>query len=340
MATGYIYDPIFHKHTYPGHPENESRLTAICNQLDALDLWQAMQQIPSRVATETELSTIHPLSYVQQIQKISQNGGGRLDADTYMTAQSYQAAATAVGSLIDLTLAVLNSALDNGFAIVRPPGHHAEINRGMGFCLFSTAAIAAKVAQQHGIERIAIIDFDVHHGNGSQYSLEDDPSVLFFSTHQYPHYPGTGRANETGIGKGQGTTINCPLPVGIGDNGFKALYQEILNPLLHRFQPQLIIVSAGYDAHWDDPLAQLGLTLNGFGWLTQALMEMADDLCSGNIVFTLEGGYNLDALKHGVCNSIKALLRRTDFDDPLGPSPWPEADMRSYIQEMKDLHHL
>jgi len=341
MNTGYVYDPIFLKHTYPGHPEGAQRLKAIHQALEQAGLWSALQQLSSRAATEDELSYIHPLAYQNRVKFLSQRGGGFLDPDTYTTAASYQAAAAAAGSLIDLSMAVVDGRLHNGFALVRPPGHHATIDQGMGFCLFSNVAIAAKaVQQQGGVERVAIIDFDVHHGNGTQDALYEDPDVLFFSTHQYPYYPGTGRADELGWGKARGTTVNFPLPVGVGDEGFKQLYQEILVPILRRFQPQLILVSAGYDAHWDDPLAQLGLTLTGLAWISQTLIALANEICQGKIVFSLEGGYNLEVLGHGVSNSIRALLNQTDFTDPIGQSPWPEPDLTTYLKEMKKLHHL
>jgi len=341
MSTGYTYDPIFLKHTYPGHPEGAQRLEAIQQGLDKADLWSNLHQIPSRAATEEELSYVHPASYQAQIKTISENGGGFLDPDTYTTAYSYQAAVVAVGSLIDLTLAVLDGELTNGFALIRPPGHHATHDRAMGFCLFNNIAIAAKVAQhQRGIERLAIVDFDVHHGNGTQDILEADPKALFFSTHQYPHYPGSGRADELGQGEARGTKINFPLPAGVGDEGFKQLYLEVLIPIMRRFQPQFLLISAGYDAHWDDPLANLGLTLSGMAWISQTLVELAEEMCHGRIVFVLEGGYHLDVLSHGVNNSIRALLKRTDFTDPLGQSLWPEPDMSTYIQEMKALHKL
>jgi len=243
--------------------------------------------------------------------------------------------------LIDLTLAVNDGKLNNGFALVRPPGHHATQNQGLGFCLFSNIAIAAKAAQhQRGLERIAIVDFDVHHGNGTQAILDDDPRVFFSSSHQYPYYPGTGNAREIGRGKAKGTKINFPLSVGVGNDGFKAIYTEILIPLLRRFQPQLILVSAGYDAHWNDPLAQLGLSLTGLTWISETLVSLADELCQGKIVFTLEGGYNLEVLGNGVANTIRALLGRDDFADPLGPSPWAEPDLSDYLRELKKIHQL
>jgi acetoin utilization deacetylase AcuC-like enzyme len=341
MTTGYIYDPIFLKHTYPHHPEGAQRLQAIEQVLDEADLWSKLTQIPSRPARENELTLVHPPRYVSFIRSISERGGGLVDVDTYATVNSYQAAATAVGSLIDLTVAVVDGQLQNGFALVRPPGHHATNTQAMGFCLFSNVAIAARAVREAcGVKRIAVVDFDVHHGNGTQDVLINEPDILFISSHQYPHYPGSGQIDEIGEGAAKGTVINLPLSIGVGDVGFKRLYHDIIIPAIRRFQPELILVSAGYDAHWDDPLAQLGLTLNGLGWLSQMLITLAEELCEGKIVFTLEGGYNLTALSHGVANSLRALLHRTDFSDPLGPSPWPEPDLDSLINRLKKLHHL
>jgi acetoin utilization deacetylase AcuC-like enzyme len=243
--------------------------------------------------------------------------------------------------LIDLTLAVIDGQLKNGFALIRPPGHHALPDRAMGFCIFNNVAIAAKAAQlQRDLERVAIVDFDVHHGNGTQAIFEKDPSILYTSSHQYPHYPGTGSLKEIGHGKGKGTIINFPLPAGVGDEGFPAIYNEILIPAMRRFKPQIIIVSAGYDCHWSDPLAGLGLSLTGMAWISQTLVNLAEELCTGKIVFALEGGYNLDVLRIGVANSIKALLGRDDFTDPWGKSPRREPDLTEYLVEIKKIHKL
>ena len=341
VTSGYIYDPIFLKHTQPGHPESAQRLQAILAKLESSSLLASLQHIPSRAATLEELSYVHPVSYIQQIKEISQSGGGHLDPDTYTTPETYDAAATAVGSLIDLTLAVIDDQLKNGFALVRPPGHHALPNRAMGFCIFSNVAIAAKAAQlQRDLERVAIVDFDVHHGNGTQAIFEEEPSVLYISSHQYPYYPGTGSLKEIGQGKGKGTIVNFPLPGGVGDKGFQTLYTEVLIPVMRQFKPQLIIVSAGYDCHWNDPLADLGLSLTGIAWISQALVNLANELCAGKIVFALEGGYNLKVLRLGVANSIKALLDRDDFTDPLGESPRHEPDLKEYLAEIKRIHRL
>lgn len=341
MTTAYIYDPIFLKHTYPGHPEGAKRLEAITTMLATADFKADLHPLSSRAATDEELGYAHPTTYITHIKDFCQQGGGHLNPDTYTTPDSYQAACFATGSLIDLTLAVIKGAYNNGFALVRPPGHHATQTKAMGFCLFANVAIAAKAAlKQGGLARVAVIDFDVHHGNGTQAILDDNPQAFFSSSHQYPYYPGTGRLNETGQGKAKGTKVNFPLMVGVGDEGFKKIYDQALIPLLHRFQPQLILVSAGYDAHWDDPLANLGLTLNGLAWISKTLVEVAQELCDGKIVFTLEGGYNLNVLSHGVANSFKALLGRNNFQDPLGQSPWPETSLNDYLSEVKRIHKL
>jgi acetoin utilization deacetylase AcuC-like enzyme len=339
--TGYVYDPIFLKHTQHGHPESDRRLNAIMAKLKSSGLLELLEQVPSRAATVEELAYIHPVQYVERIQAISEAGGGNLDPDTYTTSDTYEAAAVAAGSLIDLTLAVIDGKLKNGFAFVRPPGHHAMPNRGMGFCIFNNVAIAARAAQKHrGIERVAIVDFDVHHGNGTQAVFEEDPGILYHSSHQYPYYPGTGALREVGYGEGKGTIINFPLPSGTGDESFRMLYNEILIPAMRRFNPQLILVSAGYDNHWEDLLASLGLSLTGQTWIAQTLIELAEELCEGKIVFTLEGGYNLNVLEEGVANSVKALLGRDDFVDLIGKSPRREPDLTEYVEEVKKIHHL
>jgi acetoin utilization deacetylase AcuC-like enzyme len=340
-TTGYVYDPIFLKHTQPWHPESAQRLEAILAELKSTGLLESLQQIPSRAATFDELSYVHPASHIDLVKKISQSGGGHLDPDTYTTSDTYDAAAVAAGSLIDLTLAVIDGQVKNGFAFVRPPGHHALSNRAMGFCIFNNVAIAARAAQQQrDIERIAIIDFDVHHGNGTQAIFEEDPTVFYSSTHQYPHYPGTGRVQETGRGKGEGTIVNFPLAPGVGDEGFQAIYTEVLIPVIQRFKPQFMIVSAGYDCHWSDPLAGLGLSLTGMAWISKTLVNVAEELSAGKIVFALEGGYNLDILSVGVANSVKALLGREDFTDPLGKSSRREPDLTEYLAEVKKIHNI
>ncbi len=339
--TGYVYDPLFLKHTQPHHPESARRLEVILSRLEADDLLSAMQEIPVRQATPEELTSVHPEPFIRRVEDISRSGGGMLDPDTYANEFTYPAAVTAAGSLIELTLSVLDGRVNNGYALIRPPGHHATRTQSMGFCIFNNVALAAQVAHLvRRLERVAIVDFDVHHGNGTQDIFEEDAGVFYISTHQHPLYPGTGGLRETGRGKGKGYTLNLPLPAGVGDEGFNRLYREIIFPLLHRFQPQLLLISAGYDAHWNDPLSDMGLSLTGLARISQMLVEQAQTLCQGRIVFTLEGGYHPVALSIGVANSIKALLGRSDFLDPLGKATVPEPDLHDYLQEVKKIHRL
>ncbi len=341
MPTGYVFDEIFTKHNLYGHPENANRLIAVMSYLTDNTILPQLTQIPSRPASREELTRCHHPRYIEMVEETCRNGGGMLDPDTYTNEYSYDAAIRAAGGLVDLTAAVLDGTVDNGFALVRPPGHHATPARAMGFCLFGTIAIAARAARfDQGLERVAIVDFDVHHGNGTQAILDEDPTVLFVSSHQYPYYPGTGAIGDTGRGEGRGTMVNIPLIPGVGDEGFKRLYGEVAFPMLRHFQPELILVSAGFDAHWDDPLANIGLSLTGYRWLCQSLIDLAAELCRGRIVFTLEGGYNLDVLVPGVGNVFRALLGSSEYDDPKGQSPWPEPDISQFLNELKRTHNL
>lgn len=341
MTTGYIFDESYTLHDYPGHPESAKRLSVIVNYLSKHDILSQLTALRSREATIEELTRCHHPRYVQMVEEVSRRGGGRLDADTYTNYFSYDAAIKAAGGLIELTTAVLKGELDNGFALVRPPGHHAVPAQAMGFCLFGNVAIAARAARfDMGLERVAIIDFDVHHGNGTQDILYEDPSVLFVSSHQYPFYPGTGNLNEIGAGQAKGTKVNIPLSPGTGDEGFKRLYGEVVFPIIRRFQPELILVSAGFDSHWQDPLADVGLSLTGYDRLCRDLVDLAAELCQGRIVFTLEGGYNLDVLAAGVGNVFRLLLSETARDDSIGQSPWTEPDVSELLRKLKKIHKL
>ena len=233
LLTGIVYNPIFLEHDQPGHPENSKRLVSVMKRLEENKLLQKVKQLESRVAETNEIAICHTQEYVQYVKEFSEKGGGYFDPDTYSNKYSFIAAAIAVGSSIDLTKAVIKGELKNGFALLRPPGHHAISTKSMGFCLFGNIAIAAKVAiTKIGISKVAIVDFDVHHGNGTQALVGDDPNILFISSHQYPFYPGTGSIHEIGNGEAEGTIINIPLQQGVGDEGFKTIYENLIIPAL------------------------------------------------------------------------------------------------------------
>jgi acetoin utilization deacetylase AcuC-like enzyme len=343
MPTGYVYDPIYLEHDLRGHPENQRRLKTILQVLQEHGMLERLVPISAQPITPKRLHRAHEPRYVEQVHRVAQRGGGHLDMDTYVRPASYDAALMAAGGLVEATRAVLDGEVDNAFALVRPPGHHALRSRGMGFCLFNNVAIAARYAlAEQGLDRVLIMDFDVHHGNGTQDEFEADPAVMYISTHQYPHYPGTGYWNETGRGEGAGSVVNVPLGGGVGDEGFARIFREIIGPAAWRFQPQLLLVSAGYDAHWDDPLAYMQLSVGGYAAIGQALKDLAEELCAGRVIFTLEGGYHLEALAYSILNTFAVLLGDPDWQwvDPLGPSPSRERPVDDIIERVKQVHGL
>jgi len=342
--TGYVYDPIFLEHSVRGHPENSERLRVIYQELSTQKLLAQMQAIPARMASVEEINLAHDPDYIQTVQAMSKPGQHWLDADTYLNEATFAAAGKAVGGLINLAEAVATGQLKNGFALLRPPGHHALPDRGMGFCIFNNEAIAARhLLQKKYVERVALVDFDVHHGNGTQRILESEENTLYISSHSYPFYPGTGKMDEIGLGAGKGTIVNLPLSQNDGDQVFQQIYPAIVAPLLKRFSPDLIVVLAGYDAHWKDPLGNFGLSLTGFAWLSNFLVELACEICAGKIIFSLSGGYHPEALALGVANSVRSLLGQKEVDDPLGISPHPEttiSDLGNYVSMVKKIHNL
>jgi len=343
MATGYVYHPIFLEHDLRGHPENQQRLRTILRVLEEHHMVDRLTPIPAVPISPERLQRCHQPSYIQQVQRLAHQGGGQLDLDTYVSSASYDAALMAAGGLVEATRAVLDGEVDNAFALVRPPGHHALRDRGMGFCLFNNIAIAARYAlAERGLDRVLIVDFDVHHGNATQAEFEADPAVMYISTHQYPYYPGTGHWRETGLGEGEGSIVNVPLGGGVGDVGFARIFKEVVGPAAWRFQPELILVSAGYDAHWDDPLASMQLSVAGYAAIARALKELAEELCQGRLVFTLEGGYHLEALAYSILNTFALLLGDGDWElvDPLGPSPWAEQPVDEIIARVRQVHSL
>jgi acetoin utilization deacetylase AcuC-like enzyme len=343
MPTGYVYDPIYLEHDLRGHPENQQRLRAVMHALEEHRLLERLTHIPAVPITSERLERVHAAHYITHVHRMAEQGGGHLDMDTYVRPGSYDAALTAAGGLVEATRAVLDGQVANAFALVRPPGHHAMRSRGMGFCLFNNVAVAACYAlEERGCERVLIVDFDVHHGNGTQDEFESDPRVMYISTHQYPHYPGTGHWRETGHGAGTGGIVNVPLGGWVGDEGFARIFQEVVGPAAWQFQPDLILVSAGYDAHWDDPLASMLLSVSGYAGIARALKVLAQELCEGRIVFTLEGGYHLKALAYSILNTFSVLLDDNGVPtvDPLGRSPYSETSVDEIIARVQAVHGL
>ncbi|MBV7337091.1 histone deacetylase [Chloroflexi bacterium TSY] len=339
-TTAFVYDSFNLRHTFEGHPENYRRLESTWALLQKDGILEHLVQVESQPASVDALLRVHTKTHIDRVRQVSDRGGGRLDHDTYVNADSYQAARLSAGGVLQIVDAVMTGIADNGFALVRPPGHHAVPNRAMGFCLFSNVAAAARWAQdQHNIERVLIVDFDVHHGNGTQDIFYDDPSIFFFSIHQYPHYPGTGAANEIGSGDARGTTVNVPAPPYSGDQGYLAAFQSILVPVARRFQPELILLSAGFDGHWMDPLANTQLSIAGYNRLVEELISLSTELCDGRLVCALEGGYHLDVLPHCVLTTLRTLQARGDnISDPFGLAPDGERDIRNRIAEIARMH--
>jgi len=343
MKVGLVYDPIYLKHDTGQHVENAGRLEETISHLEQTQLKQQLTLIKPRAATTEELSLVHDNQYISHIQDAAQRGGGWLDADTIMSTDSYQAAIYAAGGAIRASEAVMDGELDSAFALVRPPGHHATSLRAMGFCLFNNAAIAAKHAlAKYKLDRIIIIDFDVHHGNGTQAAFYDDPQVLYVSTHEYPFYPGTGRLEETGNKDGKGATINIPLPAGCSDAEYLQVFEQIITPAARRFNPQLIITSAGYDLHWSDEIALMQVSISSFAQMVGIIRGLADELCNGRLVLSLEGGYHLQALAYSVKATFDVLLGNVNIEDPLGKSPHRSKapDITQLIGTIKEVHQL
>ena len=314
--TGIVKDPRYLKHiTSESHPENHHRLEVIYKMLDQDDMAGKFQEISPRFATEEEVELIHTSRYISKVAATAGKSHTMLDPDTQTSPKSYEAAMLAVGGLLESIDKVMVGDVDNSFAIVRPPGHHAESDRGMGFCLFNNVAIGASYAiEKHSLDRILIVDWDLHHGNGTQHLFYNDPGVLYFSTHQFPYYPGTGSFEETGAGEGKGFTVNVPLSGGQGDGDYLRIFNRILRPFSLQYQPQLILVSAGFDTYFKDPLGAMKITPGGFAGLSKSLLEIADSSCEGRIAFILEGGYHLDGLQE----SVKAVLKELKGESILG----------------------
>jgi acetoin utilization deacetylase AcuC-like enzyme len=343
MKVGLVYDPIYLEHDTGQHVENAQRLREVISVLEKSGVEQQLTPIQPEPSSIEDLLLVHSPEHISRIENVTKAGGGWLDPDTATSSASYRVALYAAGGLIKAVKAVMDGEMDSAFALVRPPGHHATQRKAMGFCLFNNIAIAAKYALNNcGIDRILIVDFDVHHGNGTQETFYCDPKVLYFSTHEYPFYPGTGDIDETGAGEGKGTTINVPLPAWCGDEEYLNIFQQLLTPIAHRFQPQLILVSAGYDLHWADQLALMQVSVAGFAQMAAILNGLASELCSGRLVFTLEGGYHTSALAYSIKAMLEVLLGKTEIDDLLGkPSQGGRApNIEAVLQAVKREHNL
>jgi len=314
--TAIYRDDLFLAHD-PGieHPESPQRLQVIYDALDRSEFAHDFIYPRFSAASWEIIALNHSQELIKRVAETAGNSHGYLDADTQTSADSYAAATLAAGSLIDGIRRLVDGEIDNAFCLVRPPGHHAERDSSMGFCLFNNVAVAARWAEEElGIKRIMIVDWDLHHGNGTQQSFYNSEKVLYCSTHQYPYYPGSGAVLETGKAGGEGCTVNVPLSGGQGDGEFARIYNELFVPIARCYQPELILVSAGFDIYDGDPLGAMKVSPTGFAYLTRVMMNLADELCGGKILFTLEGGYNLSGMRDG---SLAVLTELSHRDCPL-----------------------
>jgi acetoin utilization deacetylase AcuC-like enzyme len=307
--TGIVQDNRYMDHvasTY--HPESHQRLEVLYRMLQEPGMKEKFIEIKPRMATQAELEMIHLPRYIQMVASTAGHACTMLDPDTYACSKSYETAKLAAGGVLVAVDKVLGGELDNSFAFIRPPGHHAESNRAMGFCLFNNVAIAAEYAlKNHSLKKALIIDWDLHHGNGTQHSFYERGDVLYFSTHQFPYYPGTGFFNEVGSGAGKGFTVNVPLSPGPGDAEYMQIFEEILEPVAKQYKPEIIFVSAGFDIYCQDPLGGMQVTPAGFANLAKIVLEFAEEICKGKVVFVLEGGYHLDGLRDSVKEVLKTM---------------------------------
>jgi len=306
--TGFAYHPIYMEHfAGVGHPERPERLTAILQALDGAGLRKDLVELTPSACPREYIEAVHTKGLIELVETLSSQGPRHIDADTAVSEKSFEAALYAAGAGIAAADAVMDGKIDNAFCAVRPPGHHAETDRAMGFCLFNNVAVAARYLQrERGVGKVLIIDWDVHHGNGTQEIFYEDPTVLFFSSHQYPYYPGTGSMQEGGRGEGETFTVNAPLRAGCGDEEYLAIYSKMLPPVADVFEPDFVLISAGFDAHASDPLASMGLTDEGYAGLTRMAVDIAEKHCGGRVVSMLEGGYDV-ALGTSVVAHIEVL---------------------------------
>ncbi len=319
ITTAVVRDPRYLEHDQgPGHPESPERLEVIYEYLDSEEVRGIFRTVVPRLASRDELLWNHTGTYIEEISRTAGRDFSQLDPDTSTNRNSWGVARLAAGGVFAALDLIAGPEVKNGFALVRPPGHHAEADHAMGFCIFNNVALGAHyIRQVLGYKRVMIVDWDLHHGNGTQRSFYRDPDVLYFSTHQFPYYPGTGSVDQIGEARGRGFTINVPLSPGAGDEDFAAIYNRLVRPIGKSFSPDFILVSAGFDIYKMDPLGGMEVSIKGFAYLARVLLELAESCCNGRILFCLEGGYNLSGLREGVfavlceCKSMSILDRDT-----------------------------
>lgn len=328
-------------HLQSGHPEHPQRFAEIdrfLRELDGIDftLIEASNPVPDQI-----ISAVHSTGYLEELRDKIANGQRYLDyGDTYCTAASYESAIQACSAAVELLKSLDQGLIQSGFALIRPPGHHATENQALGFCLLNNVAIAARHAQSLGYKKIFILDFDVHHGNGTNDIFYADPDIFYLSTHQWGIFPGSGQLSEVGAGLGELKTMNLPLPAGFGSAGMREIIQRLVIPSAVRFSPDLMLISAGFDAHWRDPLASLQLCIHDYYLLARELHRLAQEFCSGKILFLLEGGYDPEVISYGVKAVFSGLGERPFKEDPIGVSARSEPDITNLIEEAEKIHGI
>ena len=315
MKTALCYTPRFlDHHPGAGHPESPQRLQKALEALQTQPWFKDLRQVAPRPAEEEWLRRAHSGAYLERVRRSCNAGLPFLDTpDVGLCPDSYAVALLAAGAGLQLADALIDGEINNGFALLRPPGHHAERSTALGFCLFNNMVLLARYLQKrHGLDKVLILDWDVHHGNGTQHAFEEDPSVCYISLHQYPFYPGTGAAGEKGLGRGSGATLNCPMAAGAQDSDYEKAFQEQVLPAIDGFRPEMILISAGFDAHYKDPLAQVALNTSCYAWMTRRVLEAAGQHAGGRVLSLLEGGYHLHAMPECIVTHLREML----FFDP------------------------
>ena len=337
--TGVVYDDRYLLHETGKHPERKERLKSVMSYLEEKKVLEKLELIKPRKAALEEIGFVHTKNYIENVENYCAQGYDALDMDTVISKESYEVGLLSAGGALTGVDKVMKDELDNVFVLARPPGHHAEPGRGMGFCLFNNAAIAARYAmREYNLERVLIVDWDVHHGNGTELIFYHDPRVLFFSVHQSPAYPGTGAADEVGANKGKGYTINVPLPSYSGDDDYELVFRKILVPLCDEYKPQMVIVSSGYDAHQNDPLAEMVLSSQAYGMMAGIVKDIANKHCDGKVVLLLEGGYNLNALAESVFSVLNTLAGWGMISSKREGILQPRLSTRTNIDTVKSVH--